>query len=215
MKTKLILVEGLPGSGKSTTAESISSRLTEMGVIHRCYFENPDKNPMKFLLPSTPTFREDLVGQWLKFTEDMKDCKDLVVLESVYWQWTTWFMIAWNFAHDDVIGINSLLNDIIAPLAPLLVYFSQTDVESHITWTHNLRGEDWSNLMIQRDLQFPYHQSRGHKDLEGLVKCFIEVQSHYDELFDLMQFQKLKVHDPQKDWPGANQRIAEFIRDGL
>ncbi len=67
--------------------------------------------------------------------------------------------------------------------------------------------------MVQRDLQFPYHQSRGHDGLDGIVACHKETQRYYDELFDLTQFRKVKIQDPHADWPRAQQRTMEFIRD--
>ncbi len=215
MKTKLILIEGLPGSGKSTTAEFISSKLTEMNISHRLYLEDPDSAPIEFLWPESPTFRSDLESQWLKLVESMKHREDLVLLESIYWQWTTWFIILLNYPHDDVIVINSSLHDIITPLAPLLIYFAHTDVESHIQWIYNLRGEEWSNFMIQRDLQLPYHQSRDHKNLDGLITCFRETQSQYDELYKLTRFQTIKIQDPHENWPGTYQKAIEFIRGRL
>jgi len=214
--TKLILVEGLTGSGKSTTAEFIPSILTETGVAHRCYLENPiEKNPMKFLEASTPTFREDLIGQWLNLVENLKGQEDPVILESVYWQWTTNFMVMHNFPHDDVISINSSLHDLIAPLAPQLVYFSHNDVEDHLRWVFSSRTDTWSNLIINRDMQYPFHQKRGHNDFKGLIKGKIEIQSHTDELFSLTRFQKLKIHDPHNDWDGTYRDISEFILEGL
>ena len=61
MSTRLILIEGLPGSGKSTTAKFISSKLTEMSVAHQCYLESPDGGPVKFIWPEGPSFRDELV----------------------------------------------------------------------------------------------------------------------------------------------------------
>ena len=215
MNTRLILVEGLPGSGKSTTAQFISSMLTELGVSHSLHLELSDNSPIKFLSPSTPRFKEDLVGQWSRLANNLQDCSRLAVLESAYWQWTTDSMVANNYAHDDVVAINTSLDDIIASLAPKLVYIARTDVESQIRWIFSSRGEKWANMIIERDLQLPYHQSRGHKDLEGLITFFEECQSYTDELFHQLQFRKVKIHDPHRDWEGAHCRIADFIRAGM
>jgi hypothetical protein len=99
------------------------------------------------------------------------------------------------------------------PPATRLIYFAHDEVESHIRWVYKLRGKEWSYFMIQRDLQLPYHQSHGHKDIEGLIKCFKETQSQYDELFKLTRFHKIKVQNPHMNWDDAYQKIKLFIRD--
>ncbi len=47
MKTKLILVEGLPGSGKSTISKRIASYLQDRGIDAKCYNEG-DAHPADF-----------------------------------------------------------------------------------------------------------------------------------------------------------------------
>ena len=138
-----------------------------MGVSHRCYLETPDEGPVKFIWPKGPTFRDELVGQWTKFVSDSRDREGLLVLDAVYWQWTTWFMVMLNYAHDDVVSTNSSLHDIVAPLQLLLVYLAHTDVERQIRRIHDSRGREWSDFMVRREMQFPYHQSRGHDGLDG------------------------------------------------
>ena len=196
MRTRLILVEGLPGSGKSTIAELISSELTELDVRHECHLESPDAGPVKFIWPKAPTFRDELIRHWTKFVEDSADREDLLVLDAAYWQWTTLFMVKVNFPHDDVVSTNTALHDLIAPLQPLLVYLAHADVEKRIRWTYDSRGREWSDFMIKRDLSFEYHQSRGHDSLDGIVECYEQIQLFYEELFDLTKFGKIKIQDP-------------------
>ncbi|MBO0992026.1 hypothetical protein [Bacillus sp. SD088] len=43
--TKLIMVEGIPGSGKSTTAQSISKSLDRMGFKHKWWYEEEQGHP--------------------------------------------------------------------------------------------------------------------------------------------------------------------------
>ncbi len=186
-----------------------------MGVSHECYLESPDGGPVKFIWPKAPTFRDELIRHWSKFVEDSRDREDLLILDAVYWQWTTLFMVKANYAHDDVVSTNSALHVLVAPLQPLLVYLAHTDVGNRIRWIYDSRGREWSDFMVKRDMSFEYHQSRGHDGLDGVVECYEETQCYYDELFDLTQFGKIKIQDPQADWTRAEQRTLAFIRDRL
>ena len=124
MNSKLVLIEGISGSGKSTTAKLLSSRLSERGVNNKFYLEASEDNPINPLWPSSPTFREDLTTQWQNLTEHLKNHDSVVILECAYWQWPISYMIGYNDDHDDIINISTKLNDIIEPLSPKIIYFS-------------------------------------------------------------------------------------------
>ena len=76
MKTKLILVEGIPGSGKSTIAKKIAAFLKEKGLQVKLYNEG-DLHPADLAwhavvpLEELPQIKSNYEGLWPQIEQQM------------------------------------------------------------------------------------------------------------------------------------------------
>ena len=73
MKHRLIMVEGIPGSGKTTFAKKIASRLCELGYHATCYNES-DYHPadLSWIAVLTPEVHTHLLEKWPAYTEQIQ-----------------------------------------------------------------------------------------------------------------------------------------------
>ncbi|KON88384.1 hypothetical protein AF332_17275 [Sporosarcina globispora] len=71
MDTKLILIEGMPGSGKSTTARLVHEVLWQKGIEAEVYFEGDLNHPTDF--ESVAYFKND---EWHRFLEEFSILRD-------------------------------------------------------------------------------------------------------------------------------------------
>lgn len=70
MRTNLIIVEGLPGSGKSTAAAMIAKVLAEKGKKAVCVDEGAQEHPADYAdydFPDFETERRKILGKWRSF----------------------------------------------------------------------------------------------------------------------------------------------------
>ena len=70
MKTNLIIVEGLPGSGKSTAAAMIAEKLKQQGRRVICVDEDAAEHPADFSdydFPDFETERTMILEKWRSF----------------------------------------------------------------------------------------------------------------------------------------------------
>ena len=75
--TQLILIEGLPGSGKSTTAENLASEIKNHGKRCHCFLEWAENHPifigyhedMAEIISSSPLREPALVEKWEAFSK--------------------------------------------------------------------------------------------------------------------------------------------------
>lgn len=64
MNTKLILIDGMPGSGKSTTGYFISERLNELQIPNRFYHELEENHPLRIYDRQFTSFTDLEESEW-------------------------------------------------------------------------------------------------------------------------------------------------------
>jgi len=74
MDTKLILIEGLPGSGKSTTARLVHEILMQNGIESELYCEGDLNHPADY--ESVAYFEND---QWHRLLEEYSAFRDQII----------------------------------------------------------------------------------------------------------------------------------------
>lgn len=87
MKKKIILVEGIPGSGKSTFARFLSNQFERNGFTCRLFLETTYDHP---IIESTgytdhSLFLEAYYERWAKFLDNFPD-EEIVLMESAFFQ---------------------------------------------------------------------------------------------------------------------------------
>lgn len=177
MKTNLIIVEGLPGSGKSTTAAMIADELNKKGKKVICIDEGIGEHPADYAdydFPDFETERVKILEKWRSFTE--KSDKDTVYVFNCIFLQNPMCETMMRFGMDDTASQNyiSEISEIIKPLKPIIIYIDQPDVKKAIDRVIDERGTDWLNTVID------YHTSRGYGKennlfgYEGYIKCLEE-----------------------------------------
>jgi hypothetical protein len=74
LTTKLILIEGFPGAGKSTTTGHIGTRLQQHGVACRWFLEDDQPHPIACLDFEIQGLPEKMIPLWSSYLEDVCLC---------------------------------------------------------------------------------------------------------------------------------------------
>lgn len=176
MKTNLIIVEGLPGSGKSTTAAMIGNELGKKGKKVICVDEGQE-HPADYAdydFPDFETERMKILEKWRSFTKN-SDKNTVYVFNCIFLQ-NPMCETMMRFGMDEAASQNyiSEISEIIKPLFPVIIYIDQSDVKKAIDRVIDERGNDWLNAVID------YHTSQGYGKennlfgYAGYIKCLEE-----------------------------------------
>ena len=210
---RLILVEGFPGAGKSTTTGHIGTILQHHGIACRWYLEEEDPHPIACLDFEIKGLPEKMIPLWSSFTEHAVQEPIVTIIESRLWQNTALFMYMSNCEAGEIIHFNHQLGQALAPLSPLLVYLDQQNTEAALHRLYALRGEKWMQETLEMTTAYPWFQSRGLKDFAGWVQFFTEWQQVVTQLFNYWPHRKIKIHNPHDDWESAYQQIDDFMKN--
>lgn len=177
MKTNLIIVEGLPGSGKSTTAAMIAEVLHKKGKQVVCVDEGAREHPADYAdydFPDFETERMRILEKWRSFTQ-AADPGTIYVFNCIFLQ-NPMCETMMRFGMDGAasLGYISEISEIIRPLNPVILYIDGPDVRGTIERVIHERGNDWLNAVIDYHVSQGYGKENGLSGYEGYLKCLEE-----------------------------------------
>lgn len=177
--TKLIIIEGLPGSGKSTTAGKIASMFSEKGVKVVCVDEGVPNHPAdydNYDFPNFATERKCILNKWKDFVNDAAD-DTIYVFNCIFLQNPMCeTMMRFNMSIDQSCDYICEIANIIFPLSPVIYYLEQFDVKKAIEDVLDERGIDWLKSVIDYHTEQGYGKSHNLCGFDGYIACLEERQ---------------------------------------
>ncbi|KRF04807.1 hypothetical protein ASG89_21125 [Paenibacillus sp. Soil766] len=140
-KCKLILVEGLCGTGKSTLAERLHDYLVQQGIPSKFYDEGAQEHPTS--LNWHAFFREEEYNELLLQNPDYAD-----VIRSLAVKYGLNYLIPYR---------HGIANQI-AALNPVVIYLTQPDVREQQTWISTIRSRP--NFATEQNIKFMENRKR-------------------------------------------------------
>jgi len=227
--TKLILIEGIPGSGKSTTTMNLAAEISKRGIKCQCHLEWAEDNPifighmedLSEVISSSKLREQDVLQQWRSFTKKTKQQAAVIVIESRFWQTDAMYLYLSGHSEDEVMKGNKGVISAISELNPVLIYLAPEDVAQMLMWTAKVKNrkwqesgregswDQWGNEVYEQQRWFTNRMLKGP---EAMVKFFNEWTSIANRLYEELPFRKAKIQNPNADWDTTMSRIRHFLK---
>ena len=222
---RLILVEGMIGAGKTTTAGWVEAWLARQGEDARAFREFDEDQPIRTRavdqlkaagspsagLPSAGLPGAYDVSQWRRLAEQSLSGRRTLIVESIFLQNSVMPAFIDDAPADAVAEIFDAILLQVAPAEPFLLYLRPTDIAAAVARIHRARGPEARERNVTFVENSPWAR---HRDLcgPGAVAALYQAwEAFVDALYDRYPFAKLMVTDPQDDWPAALARIAAAL----
>ena len=216
---RLILIEGMIGSGKTATAEHLGDWLSRRGEDVRTFDEGAADHPIRTRrvdeLLAAPALGDPGVysaSQWRRLAERCRRSGQTIILESIFLQNSVMPAFIDGAPAATVAEICAEIQRQAAPAEPFLVYLRPNDIAAAIARTHRTRGEPWSSRNLAFVEDSPWARHRNLRGLDAVVRLYQAWEPVVSELYLQYPFPKLMVPDPQHDWPAALRSIRAAIR---
>lgn len=212
LRSKLILVEGLTGSGKSIMAHFIARQLQYNGIPASWVHEGEEPHPiLSELDTSVDSFLAETRANWVAYFDQVGSSAEIRVLEACFFNNLLETLWAHNVERSQIIQFADELQTFIEPLNPTLVYLVQDDVENALERNFLDRGNGFRAYVIEFATSTPLAKTRGWEGYEGMVRFWQEFVALTDVLFIGFPGRKLKIDNTAGDWETYNQEVVDFL----
>ena len=228
INTKLILIEGPPGSGKSTTAWKLAAAIKNSEKKCQEFYEwsvdHPipigDEAHLDLVIASSITRETDLLRRWQAFAQAHHDADIVTVMESRFWQTSVMLMYIAGISKEAVFESNQRVIEAIHGLNPALIYFAIDDPGAFWARTVHIKNEEWrrsglkvswAEFMFRNIGSQKWFTDRGLNGEQGMPALLEEWSQVSTELFERVPFPKIKIRNPHTDWPAAMAQMRDFL----
>jgi hypothetical protein len=220
---RLVIVEGIMGSGKSTTMRFIARRLEDAGRLALPLHERTAPHPVRatdelehWFEPwrdATPQHLADCaLTRWATFVEATQESSAIPVLDGQLFHGDLTHLLLMDADSSLIFDYVKALAAVIAPLDPFVVYLWQRDVEKAVRIVCSERGPEWIDYQVSWKLAGPYCVRRGYQGLEGLISLYRDYRRMTDDLFDQLPLAKLAIENSGRDWPAYESQILNALQ---
>ena len=155
---KLIIVCGMSGVGKSTTAQYISYLYTQNGIKHEWYHEEMENHPIRWANGGEFTVGDlntdvgmelniaDTYARWETLIKEMQTKGGVYVMEGCLYTNIIRYFFDGNYPENKIIEYYDKLMEILKPANPHVIHLYRPDVPENYKRAFKVRGERFQDL---------------------------------------------------------------------
>jgi hypothetical protein len=215
MQTKLVLVEGLPFTGKSTLSEYAALQLglnghaaewVSEGVMLNKYFPH-----VKAVLDQTqPVSDESLWAEWSAFVQTVMNAPAIFVVDAAISYAAVYPLLREDWSHDAIVAEVTRIAELCAPLHPRVIHL-MGDQERLVRASIVERGDKWQKQLVDQSDAAPYQKARGRSGVAGAIAFFNETQELMDVVLEAGGWQTLTLDVTSTDREANRQAVLSFL----
>lgn len=221
MPTRFLFVEGIIGSGKTTTCAFIGDELVRQGMASRVLSEGGDDHTLRIALelphPNAvwrDTTPDDFIARsldaWRRYAEQAASSVAVTVCDGLLFHGNLTDLLMMNA---DAATLHRYAGNILKTLAslqPAVIYLYPSGVARALRAICNARGAGWEAYQINWKTNSPYAVQRGLRGFDGLVRLYQDYRTLCDAIFAELPVPRLGLLN-DGDWPAAYAHIRAWL----
>ena len=212
LNTKVIFVEGIAGSGKSTTGQLLCSALHKHGYTAKLIHEFYSPHPIHELNTEEPkTWISKTLANWHNLADTLVKTNEIMIMDGTLFQCTIGVLLEMDVELAAIRQYANQIPDILKPLNPILIYFYQDDVEKALTTAYQQREGKWRRRVNAFVSDARFFKNRKLCGLDGYIEYNRVLRNITDDLYSEYKIKKISIENSDGDWNRYHHIIAEFL----
>ena len=207
---KLIIVAGMSGTGKSTTAQNISYQYMKNGVKHEWYHEEMQDHPIRWAnggeftvgdLKTEEGMRSnvlDTYARWQLLVEDMLSKGGIFVMEGCLYQNIIRYFIPGAYPVEKITEYYDELVKILMPVNPHIIHLHRPDVAKSFEKAFAVRGKKWEHIITDGKSEYEFSDEAAYQAIARSI-------------FDRFSGKKLSIDTSDDNWGEYRKEICNFL----
>jgi len=213
INTKLILLEGPPGSGKTTISKKLFERIN---VKNKDLFqESAEPHPIaeNDIADDMDIWPVKTLSNWEKLSADLEANQKLVIMEFAWFQNTIGMMLINDCGRHRIMALCRQIEQTIKAISPVLILYTADNDIAFLKETYELRrDEGWPEDIDGLIEKWPYGQQRNLKGFAGFSDFYQEYVSIMQTLYAELEIERITIDVTQREWPKVENLTYEYLQ---
>ena len=212
IESRLILIEGIAGCGKSTVGKRLHKMVSNSGINVKLFHEFDPVSPIHDVASDDEDeIIQKSLANWTAFADRFGDLDDVFIFDGILSQCLVAELILAGAERDTIAKHISDVLETVVDFHPCIIYLHHEDINEAITRTYNRRNETWKKKIdgFIQNTEFG-RQNR----LEGL-SGYIAFNKHYGsvlgEIIRSAYTKKIVIGISQGEWSKYYTQISRFL----
>lgn len=193
--TKLILVEGIPGTGKSTVAQWIHRQLCAADRSSYWWHEERDDHPLRLYFDperhgAGEAYVDEAESLWRRFSQELGRQDQIAVLDAAFLQNHVRSMLIFDCDRSEILDLVRRIEVVISSFNPVLISLKASDLERNFSDVIAARGQRMMDLWIAAHDKYPWTQASASRGYSGFIAFWKEFSRISDSAFDELSILK-------------------------
>ena len=218
-QTRLIIISGISGTGKSTTAKNLNYFLKnnnkQVIYLHEECINHPIRTD-EFSYGDITSISdmdkniEIMTEKWRLFKNTILQSEHTYLIEACLYENITRYFFECNYPVEKIISFYDNLMLLLSELNPVIIHLRTSNVQKTFEKVYPVRGDWWKKLILEDKCLYRIENQYDGDD--GVYKMTEDYQNLAIKAFNNFNGSKLAIYTNEQKWEDYHKQICDFLK---